>query len=77
MVAPTDFTARGYRYGVGAVAAEVGEGAHRSRVVTEDDLRVVSRPGLVQLCSSRRGPGDLQRVGANRRDRDTFWTAGD
>lgn len=38
MVAPADFIAGRYHHAVGAVAAEVREGAHWSCVITEDDL---------------------------------------
>lgn len=75
-VASTDFIARRYHHRVGAVAAEVREGAHRGRVVTEDDLRAVGSPSLVQLRPPRRRPGDLQRVGARSRDGHCVWAAG-
>lgn len=75
-VTSTYFIAWRHHHTVGAVTAEVREGAHRCRVVTEDDLGTVRSTGLVKLCPPRGRPHDLQSVSAQNRDRYTLWTTG-
>lgn len=75
-VAAAHVVAGRHHHAVGTVAAEVGEGAHRRRVVAQHHLCAVRGPGLVQLRPPRSRPRDLQGVGAHRRDRHALWTAG-
>lgn len=75
-IASTDIIAGYHHHAVGTVTAEVREGAHRRRVITQDELRTVHSPSLVQLCPPRGHPLDLQSVSAYQRNGHTLWTTG-
>lgn len=75
-IASTDIIAGYHHYAVGTVTVEVREGAHRCRVITQDDLRPVRSSSLVQLRPPRGHPLDLQSVSAYQRNRHSLWTTG-
>lgn len=75
-IASTDVIAGYHHHAVGTVTVEVRKGAHRCRVITQDELRTVHSPGLVQLRPPRGHPLDLQSVSAYQRNRHTLWTTG-
>ena len=65
-----------HHHAVGTITVEVREGAHRCRVVTQDNLWTVHSPSLVQHCPPWGRPCDLQSVSADHGDHYILGTTG-